>query len=679
MFKLLNSLSLVNATAQAEKPKVYVGIDLGTTFSCVGIFQQNQSFEYLSFGGETPDTIPSVVYVDSEQKNDSPQISVGYDAQTMNKSKPNSKNYFYGFKRLMGLLAKHKEVEWFKKSVTYDVERFVPNNGEPINVFPITFTNGKKAQFTPTDLSTLLLSKMFNLITEKYEIMSTVVTTPSYFTVEQERETKKAAQIAGFPKVKISKEPTAACIEYAKTANLKLDQEEQILVFDLGGGTFDISIVEVENDQDTDDGKTNSNITVSKYGGDNFLGGENVNNELFAYFSKQIGKELTSNEALTLRLLLEKFKIDSCTRWKDEPKATMKEVFFDANGTKHEFVLTQDQFDKLVKPVYDKIDNLLFSQSEGLFRTSNTNLNKFDKPVKIETIKKIVLVGGSTRIPYIKRYLQSKFKNVPIYDSIDPDKSVAAGAARLCMNLDASSGDNSIMLLNVTTLPIGICVSDGSFKPILGKDLVIPIKQHDVFTTVEDNQKAITLQVASGVRPMFSDNHLIGKFDFQIEKPAPRGVPQIEVSCHMDTSYNLTVTAKDLSTGKVHEEVFETDYVGTDKDFVQKILDEAKKHEAEDEETKARLKQMGIFKGAVEMYDTTLKNATNLSEEQKLKFETTIQMYKDWLKDVKSDVKAEDIQTQVTRLEESAKELAEAIKMAGETKQEEPKQDKEHL
>ncbi|OQS53868.1 hsp70 [Ecytonucleospora hepatopenaei] len=672
MFKLWNFLLQTNATS-AQKPKVYVGIDLGTTFSCVGIFHQDRSFEYLNFGGETPDTIPSVVYVDKFKTGESPLISVGYEAQAKNKASQTSDNFFYGFKRLMGLLANHKEVAGFKKSVTYDVERKIVDNKVAINVFPVILNDKSKIEFSPTDLSAFLLSKIHQLITSKYEILSVVITTPSYFSVEQEEETRKAGQMAGFEKIKIAKEPTAACIEYAQTADLKVDKEESTLVFDLGGGTFDISIVEVENDMD--DGQKNSTLTVAKYCGDNFLGGENVNDYLFDHFKTLIPHTLSQDEALTLRLIIEKFKINSCTRWKTDPNAVMKDVFFDANKQRYELSLTQAEFNKLSQPVYDKIDHLLFNKEIGLFRPMNTNKNQLDKPVDISTIKKIVLVGGSTRIPYIKEYLKNKFKNVPIYDSIDPDKSVAAGAARLCMNSDSASGDSSLTMLDITTLPIGICVSDGSFKPILEKDLVIPIEQHEVFTTVRDNQSAITVEVASGMRQMFKDNHPIGKFDFQLDELQPRGVPQIQVSCKMDANYKLTVTAMDLKTKKKFEKVFKTDYISGNKDFINKMLEDAKKHKAEDEELGALLTQKRLYTQGLEEYEKQLTNAKNLSEDKKLHFETVLQTLKEWYSANENSVKSDEMERQVARLGESAQELAQAISASGEKKEEEPKKE----
>lgn len=673
MMKILHLIAQTNAT-EVKKPKVYVGIDLGTTFSCVGIYQQDKSFEYLSFGGETPDTIPSVVHVEKKKVNGAAKISVGYDAQARNQVTKTSDNFFFGFKRLMGLLADHDEVSGFKKSVTYNVES-KSKGGKSINVFPVKYEDGTTDDFTPTGLSAMLLNKMREMVEAKYEILTTVVTTPSYFTVDQEEETRQAAEYAGFKNVKISKEPTAACVEYAQTANLKLDTEEPVLVFDLGGGTFDLSLVEIENDQDEGEGQTNSNITVSKYGGDNFLGGENVNDELFNHFKKQIAHELTQDEALTLRLIIEKFKIDSCNRWTKEKDAVMKETYFDSNKKRYDFTMTQKEFNALCAPVFKKVDDLLFSPDKGMFRPESTNRNKFDKPVKIESIKKIVLVGGSTRIPYIKEYLMNKFKGVQIYDSIDPDKSVAAGAARLAMNMDSTSGDNSIMLLNVTTLPIGICVSDGSFKPILNKDEVIPIDHEEVFTTVQDNQRKITLQVATGMRTLFKHNHNIGEFEFELDEIAPKGVPQIAVKCHMDADYKLTVTARDMKTNKEKNVTFNKEYVGTDKNFVKKILEEAKAHEAEDQELKAVLELKRTFEKGLEEYEAQTKSDAfkNLDDKQKLVFETTHQTYKSWYDENKETVKSEELKNQTDNLVNSAKELADAIKVAPQQKKEEEK------
>ena len=661
---LLSILSgLLQVNCSDSKTKVYVGIDLGTTFSCVSIYNTEKNrYEFLNFGGENPETIPSVVYVEQDLlPNDIPKFYIGHDAIAQNKKTPVSTNYFFGFKRLMGIPYADKVVADFKKSVTYTVEEF--KSGKPgapnIVVFPTNHSNGVKKHFSPTDLSALVLGKIFSLITQNYEIISTVITTPAYFTVNQDEETRIAAKEAGFTKVNIFKEPTAACIEYAQTANLKLEVEEKILVFDLGGGTFDISIVEVENEKD-ENKKTNSNITVTKYKGDNFLGGENVNNAIFDHFKKQINKTLSLNEAMRLRVFTEEFKIKACNEFKSNPKAVIKDKFFDNANQSYEFSLTQAQFNTLAKPVYDRIDYLLFNSNEGLFRV-DCDKNSLDKGVDVKNIDKIVLVGGSTRIPYIKEYLKKKFTKATIFDQIDADKSVAGGACRMCVNSDVNSGEQTLMLLNATTLPIGIAVYDGSFKAILEKDVVIPTEASEIFSTVEDNQTRITLQVATGVRPLFSQNEYIGTFELELKDPKPKGQKRIEVKCAMSEDYKLTVTATDLDTKISSSKVFKENYVGTDKKMVQEILKKAKETELEDMETRAKLDQMHLFTHALDLYETQFKNASNLSEDDKLRFKSTLDTYREWYDENKTKATSEQIQAQLRLLEGEAKELADAI------------------
>lgn len=659
---------------QGVKPRVYVGIDLGTTFSCVSLFNPaTRQYEFLDFkNGDNPDTIPSVVYIEKDYVNNNVRMLVGAEAVAKNNSTTDtaaSTNYFFGFKRLMGIQYEDKVVQEFARSVTYEVKEHQPQKGaQTIVVFPAYHSEKRPPTlYSPTDLSALVLGRIHSLITQSYEIISTVITTPAYFVVNQDSETRKAAMAAGFEKVNIFKEPTAACIEYAQTANLKLDTEEKILVFDLGGGTFDISIVEVENDQDNSDKKTNSNITVSKYVGDNFLGGENVNNYLFAEFMRIINKPLDKNERLRLRLFTEQFKIKACDLYKSGA-IKARDVFIDGEGKKHDFTMTEAEFDKLAKPVYDRIHHLLFDNKEGLFRI-DYNRQSLDKPIKQKDIQKIVMVGGSTRIPYIKRYLTKTFKNASIYDQIDADKSVAAGACKMCVNNDADSGEQTVMLLNATTLPIGIAVHDGSFKAIMEKDIVIPTEASEIFSTVEDNQARISLQVAMGVRPLFSQNHLIGSFELELKEPKPRGIPRIQVKVEMSADYKLTVTATDLDTNVTATKVFQESYVGTDKKLVTEILNAAKNTEVEDNETRAKLEQMRVFTGAVELYEKTFKDAKNLSEEQKLRFETTLQTFKEWLSENKEKATSEEIEAQVKMLEAESKELAEAIATSGEKKE----------
>ncbi|KAL6122524.1 hsp70 [Nucleospora cyclopteri] len=678
MLGLISILSKVLCdTAEKQVSDVYVGIDLGTTFTCVCLFHpKSKTYEYLTFGGDMQETLPSTVYIE-EEKNGSARHYIGYEAERMNQQNPSPTNYLYGFKRLMGIAYKEPIVQRFRNNVTYKLEPFSSTaKADPIVVFPVD--NGK-TKFTPTELSAMILGKIHRQITENYKIISTVVTTPAYFSIQQDTQTREAAKSAGFEEVAIFKEPTAACIEYAQKKLMTLNKEEKILVFDLGGGTFDISIVEVENEDD--DKKVFSNITVAKYVGDNFLGGENVNSAIVHAFKKEISVQLSSIDDLRLRLFVEKMKIKACNAYKADLTAVVKEKFFFGKDQEVVFTLDKQKFDKLAAPVYDKIDELLFDRNNGLFRTGNQE--SLDKPVDIADIEKIVLVGGSTRIPYIKEYLIKKFKKATIFDGIDADKSVASGACIMCVNSDKNSGEQSVMLLNATTLPIGIAVHDGSFKSILMKDLVIPTESSEIFSTVEDNQTKIVLQVASGVRPMFGQNEYIGKFELELKEPKPRGVPRIQVKCSMSAEYKLTVTATDLDTNVSTSKVFSENYVGTDKKRVQEILEQAKLHEAEDNETTAKLEQLRLFDSAIELYSTSLEKAKGLNENDQIIFKTTLDTHKDWLKQNKETVKSDEIEAQLKLLNDDSKQLHDAITKAAEKakeeQQEEKKEEKEIL
>ncbi len=656
-------INLFVSAAETEKRKegVYVGIDLGTTFSCACLFHtDSKSYEYLIFGNNVDQTVPSTVYVDENNNS-----HVGYAAEAMNHENPSSTNYFYGFKRLMGLTADHKNVKSFRDNVTYRCDKRVVKSGEdPVIVFPAKLAGNKLADYSPTNLSMLILNMIRSKIEQDYKILHTVITTPAYFTVTQDTETREAALAANFKTVDIFKEPTAACIEYAQTNFTKFNKEEKSLVFDLGGGTFDISIVEVENEDETvkkEDRKVFSNITVTKYVGDNFLGGENINSHITEHFKRElVGKdgELSRNEELRLRLFVEKLKIKACEMHKEDPKSVASDDFFYGDNSKKTFSLDKKTFDRLAKPVYDRIHHLFFDRNEGLFRT--TNSDSHDKPVTIDEIEKVILVGGSTRVPYIREYLTSVFSKAVISTEVDADKSVAKGACIMCVNQDADSGEQNLMLLNTTTLPIGIAVHDGSFKAIVMKDVVIPTEAKEIFSTVSDYQDTISVRVASGVRALFKDNDSVGSFEFKLKNPRPRGVPKIEIKCHMNSNYELTVTATDLDYPEnTSMEVFKGNYVGIDRKKAQEILEKAKLHEEEDKQILRKLEMLREYKGTIELFEKRL-NAVDLGDE-KIIHQTVLDTHKDWDKANSETASSDEIESQVENLKNDLKNLEESI------------------
>lgn len=663
---LLQSMFLLS---KARAEDVYVGIDLGTTFSCVSVYiPRTKSYEYIADEHNLLETFPSTVYFTGNTK-EGMSHKTCYLANAANEENPDSNRYFYGFKRMMGIsdITVNEDLKTFPKHVTYDVIAKKDKDGKQYYVFPVKHENKIIAEFTPTELSALILSSLKERIDKKgYKIISTFVSTPAYFSPNQDEQTRIAAEMAGFGKVQTTKEPIAACVNYVKESNLKIDQEKNLLVFDFGGGTLDISVVQVVKEEGETKGSTFSNIEVAKYVGDNFLGGENINDELVKHFNAIIEKgqvKLSTHDMLRLRLFTEKFKIELCNKQlKSDNQAgtfTHSDIFLLNNNKSFEFTLTNVEFDRICRPVYDRIDRLFFSPKMGMFRKAQGDMH--DKPMDPDSVEEIILVGGSTRIPYIRRMLKTICKKATLYYDLDADKAVARGACQICVNSDPNSGESSVMVLGAVPLPIGICLYDGSFQPILQKDKAIPTDATMPFTTVVDNQTEIVLKVATGVRPMFKDNEEIGSFVLKLSKGAPKGVPKIEVKVDYYADYTFRVTATDSATGDTNSIFFDSKYGKPDQSKIDAILKAAKENEAADLEIKKKLEQVNLFNIAIQMLEDQTKNS-NLSEDDKLYFNAIIQSNKEWLDQYKETATAAVIEAKVEALKKEAEELVKRAK-----------------
>lgn len=659
--------SFANALG-ATKKRVYAGIDLGTTFSCVSMYDPvTKSYEYLSYDKPELLTIPSTIYFTGQlDENRNPLYKVGYEANLLNQSKPNSKAYYYGFKRMVGIdrLDSNTPLFDFPRKVTYPIHH-ASNEGKGYYYCPIEIGGEIVAKLTPTDLSSIVLGEIRRRIDAlNYEIISTCISTPVYFTTVQDNEVKLAAENSGFENPLITKEPIAACVSYVDGHVINLDTEENVMVFDLGGGTLDISIVEVIKEKSEDNpGTFESNITASRFVGDNFLGGENINDIIVAYFIGLLPtdkKNLSATDMLRLRLFVEKFKIDLCNKQnQSETPVEHTDYFIFGDESEVKFNLDIGTFNRILSPVYKRINTLLSDQVEGLFKEDTIARINGDRSAALlaDSIKKIILVGGSTRVPYIKQLLSGFCPKAQLYDQIDADKAVGKGACQICVNSDPNSGESSIMVLGAVPLPIGIRVFDGSFQEIIKKDVTIPIEASMPFTTVYDNQTNILIDIAMGVRPMFDDNEKIGQLKLQLKNPQPKGKPQIDVKIEYNADYSFKVTAIDVQTGLSESIAFDSKLGKPSHSKIEGMLEAARQNKLADEEIKNKLEQLRLFDAALSMFESQVKQA-NLNELDQSYFETIIEGNKKWLVDNRDTAKASVIESKLEDLKKDAEELA---------------------
>ena len=526
--------------AQGEK---IIGIDLGTTNSCVAVMDGNEPTVIANQEGDR--TTPSVIAF-----TDKGETLVGAPAR--NQRVTNPERTVYSVKRFMG--RRHNEVETEEKMVPYKV---VGGPGEYVKI------GVGDEQFTPQEISAKTLRKLKEAA-ESYlghKVSKAVITVPAYFNDAQRQATKDAGQIAGLDVARIINEPTAAAMAYGLD---KSKIEQKIVVFDLGGGTFDVSVLELNDD---DGMKVFEVISTS---GDTHLGGDDFDEVLINYvadeFKKSNGVDLRDDTMALQRLQ------EACEKAKKElssvPQTDINLPFItaDASGPKHlQMNITRAKFEELIdpliercrKPVEQALKDAKFSPSD---------------------IDEIVLVGGSTRVPKVQEMVKKIFGKDP-HQGVNPDEVVAIGAA---IQGAVLSGDRKdVLLLDVTPLTLGIETEGGVLTPLVERNTTIPTEKKQIFSTAADNQTAVTIQVFQGERKMALDNRLLGKFDLTELPAAPRGVPQIEVKFDIDQNGILNVSAKDMGSGKeANVEIKESS--GLSEDEIAKMQEDAKSHADDD-------------------------------------------------------------------------------------------------
>ncbi len=565
-----------------------IGIDLGTTNSCVAVMEGGKAKVIENAEGNR--TTPSIVaYTDNE-------TLAGQPAKRQ--AVTNSENTLFAIKRLIGRRFDEDVVQKDIGLVPYKIVK--ADNGDAwVEI------NGKA--LSPQEVSAQILRKL-KKDAEAYlgeTVTEAVITVPAYFNDSQRQATKDAGRIAGLEVKRIINEPTAAALAYGVDKNSKADQK--VVVYDLGGGTFDVSIIEIANV----DGEKQFEVLATN--GDTFLGGEDFDNRLINYlveeFKKDQGLDLTKDPLAMQRLkeAAEKAKIELSSAMQTD--VNLPYITADASGPKH--LAIQVTRAKLESLVDDLVKETIKPCEQAL---KDAGLSKGD-------ISEIILVGGQTRMPKVQEEVKNFFGKEPRKD-VNPDEAVALGAAIQSGVLSGSVDD--VLLLDVTPLSLGIETLGGVMTKLIEKNTTIPTRASEVFTTAEDNQEAVTVHVLQGERELAADNKSLGQFNLTDIKPGPRGSTQIEVTFDIDANGILNVSAKDQATGK-EQTIKITASSGLSEDEVERMIKEAELHANEDKKKRELIEQRNQ---ADQLIHTVESSMVSLSAEQQNSLKTLIEQLK---------------------------------------------------